>query len=154
MSGFIVIDSTKKLLSLSILLIIFLILACVIFIYYFNKYYTRKYKNDFFYLFWGYIDTDNKISSNDKLSLFIYYFIGIYEINSYNFFSRRCQFFPENIKDISEHSLMPNATKGNLNNFEKKHIKWLKFNVIFQKILYILAFIVVIIFCFSEFILK
>lgn len=71
MNDFIVIDSTKKILYLIIVLYIYLGAAYMIFIYYFNKYYTKKHKNDFFYLFWGYEDTENKISADKYLSLFI-----------------------------------------------------------------------------------
>ena len=123
-------------------------------IYYFNKYYTRKYKNDFLYLFWGYEDKENKISADKKLSLFIYYFIGAYSTNSYKWFNKRYKFFPENIKDIHPHSLMPNATKGNLENFEKKHIKWLRFNIISQNILYLFAFMTVCLFFWSEYMIE
>lgn len=151
MNEFIVIDSTKKLLSLIIVLIAFLIFGSVIFIYYFNKYYTKKHKNDFLYLFWGYEDTENKISADEKLSLFIYYFIGAYSTNSYKWFNKRYKFFPEDVRDIAPHSLMPNATKGNLESFEKKHMKWLRFNVISQNILYALALIVVALFLWSEY---
>ena len=107
----------------------------VIFVYYFNKYYTKKYKDDFFYLFWGYEDKEDKVSADKHLSLFIYHFINAYMMNSYSYFNKRYKFFPENIQDMDPTSFMPNATKGNLENFEKKHIKWIKFNVISQYII-------------------
>jgi hypothetical protein len=112
-------------------------------LYFYNKYYTYKYKDDFLYLFWGYKDTENKISADNYLSLIIYHFISAYIMNSYKFFNKRYKFFPENIKDMDPTSYMPNATKNNLENFEKKHIKWIKFNVISQ---YIIVFSVGIIF--------
>ena len=124
-------------------LYIYLGAAYMIFIYYFNKYYTKKHKNDFFYLFWGYEDTENKMSADKYLSLFIYHFITAYKLNSYKFFNKRYKFFPENLKDMDPTSFMPNATKGNLENFEKKHMKWIKFNVISQHILLGLGFVVV-----------
>ncbi|QSG85114.1 hypothetical protein [Acinetobacter indicus] len=151
MSGFIIIDSMEK----SLILIGFLIaipsVVYIIFLYYYNKYYTRKYKNDFFYLFWGYEDTENKMSADKHLSLFIYHFITAYELNSYNFFHKRYKFFPENIKDMDPTSFMPNATKGNLENFEKKHMKWIRFNIISQHIIVCLALIVVVLFFWAEY---
>lgn len=154
MSDFIVIDSIKKLLSLIILLLLFFILVCVVFTYYFNKYYTKKYKNDFFYLFWGYEDTENKMSADKYLSLFIYHFISFYMLDSYKYFNKRYKIFPEDIKDMDPTSFMPNATKGNLENFEKKHMKWLRFNIISQYVLFFIAFIVLILFFLSEYIIK
>ena len=128
--------------------------AYMIFIYYFNKYYTKKHKNDFFYLFWGYEDTENKMSADKYLSLFIYHFITAYKLNSYKFFNKRYKFFPENLKDMDPTSFMPNATKGNLENFEKKHMKWIKFNVISQHILLGLGFVVVAIYFWAEYLIK
>lgn len=130
MNEFIVIDSTEKLLILIGFIISILCLLYVIFIYYFNKYYTKKHKNDFFNLFWGYEDKENKISADEKLSLFIYHFLNAYNLNSYKYFNKRYKFFPENIKDMDPASYMPNATKGNLESFEKRHSKWIKFNII------------------------
>ena len=154
MNDFIVIDSTKKILYLIIVLYIYLGAAYVIFIYYFNKYYTKKHKNDFFYLFWGDEDTENKMSEDKYLSLFIYHFITAYKLNSYKFFNKRYKFFPENLKDMDPTSFMPNATKGNLENFEKKHMKWIKFNVISQHILLGLGFVVVAIYFWAEYLIK
>ena len=135
-------------------LYIYLGAAYMIFIYYFNKYYTKKHKNDFFYLFWGYEDTENKMSADKYLSLFIYHFITAYKLNSYKFFNKRYKFFPENLKDMDPTSFMPNATKGNLENFEKKHMKWIKFNVISQHILLGLGFVVVAIYFWAEYLIK
>lgn len=154
MNDFIVIDSTKKFLYLIIVLYIYLGAAYVIFIYYFNKYYTKKHKNDFFYLFWGDEDTENKMSEDKYLSLFIYHFITAYKLNSYKFFNKRYKFFPENLKDMDPTSFMPNATKGNLENFEKKHIKWIKFNVLSQHILLGLSLVVVAIYLWAEYLIK
>ena len=113
------VSNTKDFISLTVFLIIIFSGPYVIFIYYFNKYYAKKYKNDFFYLFWGYEDTENKMSADNHLSLFIYQFIGAYKLNSYNYFNKRYKFFPEDIKDMDPTSFMPNATKANLNDFEK-----------------------------------
>lgn len=135
------VSNTKDVISLVGFLIIIFSGSYVIFIYYFNKYYTRKYKNDFLYLFWGYEDKENKISSDKYLSLFIYHFITAYDLNSYKFFHKKYKFFPEDIMDMDPNSFMPNATKGNLESFEKKHIKWLKFNVISQNIIVVLCFV-------------
>lgn len=154
MKDFIVIDSTQKFLYLIIVLYIYLGAAYMIFIYYFNKYYTKKHKNDFFYLFWGYEDTENKMSADKYLSLFIYHFITAYKLNSYKFFNKRYKFFPENLKDMDPTSFMPNATKGNLENFEKKHMKWIKFNVISQHILLGLSLVVVAIYFWAEYLIK
>lgn len=154
MNDFIVIDSTKKILYLIIVLYGYLGAAYVIFIYYFNKYYTKKHKNDFFYLFWGYEDTENKMSADKYLSLFIYHFITAYKLNSYKFFNKRYKFFPENLKDMDPTSFMLNATKRNLENFEKKHMKWIKFNVISQNILLGLGFVVVSIHFGAEYLIK
>ncbi|MFV5515342.1 hypothetical protein [Acinetobacter gerneri] len=154
MNDFIVIDSTKNFLYLIIVLYIYLGAAYMIFIYYFNKHYTKKHKNDFFYLFWGYEDTENKMSADKYLSLFIYHFITAYKLNSYKFFNKRYKFFPENLKDMDPTSFMPNATKGNLENFEKKHMKWIKFNVISQHILLGLGFVVVAIYFWAEYLIK
>ena len=143
MNEFIVIDSTEK----TFLLIGFLIaipdMIYILFIYFYNKYYTKKYKDDLLYLFWGYKDSENKISADKHLSLFIYHFITAYKLNSYKYFNKRYKFFPENIKDMDPTSFMPNATKKNLEDFEKKHFKWIKFNIISQ---YIIVFSVVIVF--------
>lgn len=148
------VSNTKDFISLTVFLIIIFSGPYVIFIYYFNKYYTKKYKNDFFYLFWGYEDTENKMSADNHLSLFIYHFIGAYKLNSYKYFNKRYKFFPEDIKDMDPTSFMPNATKANLNTFEKKHLKWIRFNVVSQNIIIFLAFVVVVLFLWSEYIMK
>lgn len=51
-------------------------------------------------------------------------------------------------------SFMPNATKGNLENFEKKHMKWIKFNVLSQHILLGLGLVVVAIYFWAEYLIK
>lgn len=151
----IIVDSIQGFLYfIAIFIIMFPCLAYMVFVYYFNKYYTRKYKNDFFYLFWGYIDDEDKLSSDKYLSLFIYYFIGAYNVNSYKFFNKRYRYFPENIKDIPPRSLMPNATKGNLENFEKKHIRWIRFNIVSKNILYTMMIIVIVLFFLAEYLIK
>lgn len=148
------IKDISHLLSLIMVLTLFVVAPYIVFIYYFNKYYTKKYKNDFFYLFWGYEDTENKMSADKYLSLFIYHFISFYMLDSYKYFNKRYKIFPEDIKDMDPTSFMPNATKGNLENFEKKHMKWLRFNIISQYILFFIAFIVLILFFLSEYIIK
>lgn len=148
------VSDTKGIIALIAISLMFFSLICIIFIYYFNKYYTSKHKKDFLYLFWGYEDNENKISADEKLSLFIYYFIGAYSTNSYKWFNKRYKFFPEDIKDIPQHSLMPNATKGNLEKFENKHMKWLRFNVITQNILYVFAIVIICLFFWSEYTIK
>ena len=132
MNEFIVIDSTEKILILIGFLIIIPEIIHIIFLYFYNKYYVNKHKGDFLYLFWGYIDKEDKISAEDYLSLIIYHFISAYIMNSYDFFHKRYKMFPEDIKDMDPTSYLPNATKGNLENFEKKHLKWIRFNVISQ----------------------
>ena len=144
------VSNTKDVISLVGFLIIIFSGSYVIFIYYFNKYYTRKYKNDFFYLFLGCKDIENKISVDNNLSLLIYHFIGIYKINSYKYFNKRYKFFPEDIKDMDPTSFMPNATKANLNDFEKKHLKWIRFNIVSQNIIVVLFFTFLTIFFFSK----
>lgn len=126
----------------------------VIFVYYFNKYYTNKYKNDFFYLFWGYDDKENKISADKHLSLFIYHFISFYILSSYKWVDKRYKIFPEDIKDMDPNSFMPNATKRNLENFEKKHMKWLKFNVYSQRIFIFFGFCLVASYLCIEYVIK
>lgn len=154
MSDFIVIDSTEKVLSLIVVLIAVIGGGYVIFLYYFNKYYTNKYKNDFFYLFWGYEDKEDKISANKHLSLFIYHFISFYMLSSYKWVDKRYKIFPEDIKDMDPNSFMPNATKGNLENFEKKHMKWLKFNIISQRVFIFLGFCLVALYLVIEYLAK
>lgn len=147
------VSDLNDILVLIVFLIIILIFPYIIFVYYFNKYYTKKYKDDFFYLFWGYEDKENKLSADKHLSLFIYHFISAYMMNSYSYFNKRYKFFPEDIKDIAPGSLIPNATKGNLDNFEKKHMKWLRFNVISQNILYVLMLVIIGLFLWSEYLI-
>ena len=80
----------------------------------------------------------------------VYHFIGVYKINSYKYFNKRYKFFPEDIKDMDPTSFMPNATKANLNDFEKKHLKWIRFNVISQNIIVVLFFTFLTIFFLSK----
>ena len=150
MSDFIVIDSTEKVFLLAGFLIAIPEIIHILILYFYNKYYINKYKDDFLYLFWGYRDEENKISADKYLSLIIYHFINSYIINSYSFFNKRYKFFPENIKDMDPTSFMPNATKGNLENFEKKHMKWIKFNVVSQYAIVILVVIIFLLFYISD----
>ena len=108
----------------------FLGFILVIFIYYFNKFYIYKFKQDFFYLFWGVCDQENKFSANNYLSLYIYKFLIFYLIEKISFNKKRYSLFP--FKDSAElpSYSMPNAYAENLKIFEIKHFKWILFNLI------------------------
>ena len=154
MSEIFSVSDAKGIIALVAISIMFFSLICIIFIYYFNKYYTNKYKNDFFYLFWGYEEKENKISADKHLSLFIYHFISFYILSSYKWVDKRYKIFPEDIKDMDPNSVMPNATKENLENFEKKHMKWLKFNVYSQRIFIFFGFCLVVSYLCIEYLIK
>lgn len=150
MSDFIVIDSTEKVFLLAGFLIAIPEIIHILILYFYNKYYINKHKDDFLYLFWGYRDAENKISADKYLSLIIYHFISFYILSSYKWVDKRYKIFPEDIKEMDPNSFMPNATKDNLDAFEKKHLKWIKSNVISQYTIVILVGIIFLLFYMSD----
>lgn len=119
-----------KIFSLIAAIMMFLGFILIFFIYYFNKFYTSKFKNDFFYLFWGMSDYENKLSANDYLSLFIYKFLIFYLIEKFSFKNGKYSFFPMKESNLSPPQSMPNAYGENLKLFENKHLKWIIFNIL------------------------